>query len=413
MSISVLYIHHVGPFGGSSRSLIETVNAFPGGEVKPHVITPAGAAADFFEDAGFSVLRTRGISQFSHGRAGYYHGLRWLILLREIYYSLFTIWAILTARKRWRDIDLVHVNECTPMLAICMAKMVYKTPLVVHARSLMETKKGKNRRKVITYLLKRYADTIIAIDESVRRTLPDGLSVYTVHNGFSLSQKDERNGEFLKKWPSINRGKIVVGIVGVLLKAKGVYEFIEAARICRERGLNTSFVVVGDDIRNMGGLKKLLLEKSGLVQDIKRADIESLIQGYGLSNWVHCTGFISNTRSVYKNIDILCFPSHLEAVGRPVFEAAFFKVPSIVAISDPPDDVIIDGQTGICIPPYDPEALADAIEVLATSPNKRKEMGLNAFELALSNFSAEKNSHLVLQIYKDLLAEGREEYTPR
>ena len=65
-------------------------------------------------------------------------------------------------------------------------------------------------------------------------------------------------------------------------------------------------------------------------------------------------------------MDVLCFPSHYDAPGRPIFEAAFFGVPSIVAVRNPRPDTLVDGETGLAIRPHDADELAEAITRLAT-----------------------------------------------
>src|SRR5262245_42206448 len=108
--ISVLYVHPVGTFGGASRSLLELVAGFPAGSVAPRLVTQRGSVVPVFEGQGMDIIQTAGISQFDHTRFGHYRGKRWLLLLREAYYLPFTLIALLRARFRWRDIDVVHVN---------------------------------------------------------------------------------------------------------------------------------------------------------------------------------------------------------------------------------------------------------------------------------------------------------------
>src|SRR3954471_20869402 len=99
--LRVLYIHPIGAFGGASRSLLELVRSFPKGSVEPHIIVPRGSAADVFERNGLAVMRVRGISRFDTTRYGYYRGLRWLILLRELLFWPGTLCALWRAKGRW------------------------------------------------------------------------------------------------------------------------------------------------------------------------------------------------------------------------------------------------------------------------------------------------------------------------
>ena len=79
--------------------------------------------------------------------------------------------------------------------------------------------------------------------------------------------------------------------------------------------------------------------------------------------------------AVYSGMDVLCFPSHLNAAGRPVFEAAFFRKPCILAIENPQSDTMIDYVTGICIPEKEPLELFNAIKYFCDHPAEITRMG--------------------------------------
>jgi len=395
MPISVLYIHHYGAFGGASRSLLEMVRAFPSNSVIVYLITQRGPVAEIFKKQGVSVIETFGISQFNNMQIGYYRKLRWLILLRELCYIFPTLFAIIRARLKWRNIDIVHINGVTMPLPVVFSSLIFRKPVVVHCRGLQRKKKNL-RYRLIKFILNHFSDITIAIDLNVKDTLSNDLNVKVIHNGFwpEYSPK-EWNFDFSKR--SLN-----VGIVGNLLPIKGIYEFVEAAKLCVEKGHDINFIIVGDNPFEKKGIKGLLLSKLGFRFDV-RTDIKNFIQQYGLKDYIHLLGFELNLKKVYKNIDVLCFPSHIAGAGRPVFEAAFFKVPSIVAVTDPKEDTIIDKETGICIPPKSSKALADAIEYFYLNKHEIQRMGESAYRLAKSNFDINKNAKLMLEIYKGLI----------
>lgn len=58
-------------------------------------------------------------------------------------------------------------------------------------------------------------------------------------------------------------------------------------------------------------------------------------------------GFVGDVRALYPKLDVLCFPSHLNAAGPSRFEAAFYGVPSVVAIDKPLPDAVLHGITGL------------------------------------------------------------------
>src|SRR5207302_2927742 len=128
-----------------------------------------------------------------------------------------TLLGIWQARRRWRDIDLIHINEITILLPGLFAKALLKRPLVVHARSVQQQRGARTR--IMKRLLERHADAVVAIDETVRASLPVAAEV--VHNGFTPATADPM-GQLSGR---LHPGSLRVGMVGTLLGLKGVFEF--------------------------------------------------------------------------------------------------------------------------------------------------------------------------------------------
>jgi glycosyltransferase involved in cell wall biosynthesis len=193
-----------------------------------------------------------------------------------------------------------------------------------------------------------------------------------------------------------------VGCVGGLLKLKGIYEFVEAAHLCNQAGLAVEFVLVGENPRNIRGIKGYLFKRFGFAEDARK-ELNAMIIKYNLHEQVKIINFTHDIKLIYDSIDLLCFPSHLNACGRPVFEAAFSRVPSIVAVENPQEDTILHGQTGICIPAKDSKAIADAVTFFYSHPEELERMGEAAYQLAQKNFDIALNATKMINIYKRLL----------
>jgi glycosyltransferase involved in cell wall biosynthesis len=396
--LRVLYIHMIGAFGGASRSLLEAVRSFPHGAVESLFVTPKGSAAEQFRGIACDVIEVRGMSQFDNTRYSHYRGVRWVVLLREILYLPFTVIGLLRARRRWGHVDLIHVNEFTGVLPWLLARKLFGVPVVVHVRSLARQEEGSRVTRWINHLLHERADAVIAIDENVRASLPSSLEVQVIHNSFSAADegRDKRLLEIVRK---LRAESFKVGFVGNLLRVKGLFELVEAAHILRQEGLDIEYLVVGDDANRRGGLRKWILRRLGLGQDIK-AELREMIQRYQLTECFHFSGFTKDIRSAFKAMDVLCFPSHFDAPGRPIFEAAFLSVPSIAAVRNPLADTLVDGETGLAVSPKDPAQLAAAIRSLAADREKCQQLGKNAHELAQRNFDTVTNASHLLRVYR-------------
>ena len=401
--IPVLYFHHVGTFGGSSRSLLELVTGFPERAIVARVVTKRGNVAPFFARTGIEVAEVPGLSQFDNTQWGHYRGKRWLILLRELWYLPSTFMAVRRARRRWPDTQIVHVNESVQLATIFLSKALFRRPVVVHVRSMQDTRHYRLRSRFFAWMLERYADAVITIDETVRRSLPPGIFAEVVHNSHSPGSAQTNNSDATTVLPPKQPGTMRIGIVGHLIAFKGIAELMEAMKLCRERGLAVEFVFVGANARPASGFASTLLKASGFVHNMED-ELSGFVKRHGLESMVRKIEFTPHIDEIYTNIDVLCFPSQLDAVGRPVFEAAFWRVPSIVAIRKPEPDTFVHGETGLGVPPRDPEALADAIGYFQRQPDEIKRMGEAAYRLAIANFDARRNAQKVLAIYRRVLA---------
>jgi glycosyltransferase involved in cell wall biosynthesis len=390
--LRVLYLHPVNKFGGASKSLIELWKVLRTRDVTGVVACPRGSAAEQFAAHGMQVQPCIGLPQLDNSRYGAYRGARWLVVVRELLLwpvGLLALWRL----RRLPAFDVIHANEIMLLPLALIARSWLRAPVVIHVRSLQRRPGDGHRTRMMNRWLAR-ADAVIAIDRTVRRTLPVEMKVTVIHNGLAAigTQPAHR---------AAGQRPFRVAMVGGLLAAKGVYEFVAAARLCRDRGLDVEFLIAGENVRELIGVRRWVLSQLNIARDV-RGELQRAIDEHGLQAQVKLLGFVNDVSSLYASIDLLCFPSHLDAAGRPVFEAAFYGVPSLVAAIDPEPDTIVDGETGLCIPARDPQAIADAIERLIRAPEELARMGAAARRLALENFDMQRNAEQVLRVYREL-----------
>jgi glycosyltransferase involved in cell wall biosynthesis len=400
--LKVLYITGTGPFGGSSRSLYEAVRAMPEGTVEPYFVASSGTALEYYRRVAKDAVIVRGISRFDHSWVGYYKGARWLVLLREIARLPQTLAAIWRARRRWPDIDLIHVNEFLELIPALVAKRMFKVPLVVHVRALMMADRRLWRTRWIVRMLRK-ADAVVAIDGNVRATLPDDLDVDVIHNGFDPRTAAEAGPAFLARLDDLRPTSLKVGYIGNLWAFKGPGDLFEAARLVKASGDDVQYLIVGGSAFGRSGLLGFLAGLTGLARDM-RAELEEAIPREGLERDFLLLGATGDIQQIIPKMDVLAFASRLNAPGRPMLEAAFFGKPSIAAIAEPRSDTMIHGETGLAIPSSDPQLIAEAIRYFARNRDEAVRMGKNARMLAERNFRPDANARKLLEIYRRLVA---------
>lgn len=394
--MNILYLHPAGTFGGASKSLIELFLVLRQYQVSGHVITPKGSSAAAFSEAGISTIETLGLTQFDNTRFGYYRKWRWLILIRELFFLPYSLIALIKAKRLGIKFDLIHVNEITLLPVAVIAKWIFRIPVVMHIRSLQKSDSGI-KSKLYYKLLSKTINSVICIDETVKSSVPLNIDSIIVHNGISVG--DAIVGRLKTSADAIN-----IGLVGVLLRLKGVYEFIEAAKIlATESKIKTKFILVGENARKSDGIKAWFYKKFQFSEDVY-SDVKRYIDQNNLQKQIELRGAIKDIKTFYPEIDILCFPSYLNACGRPVFEAAFFGIPSIVAVSNPKSDTIQHGVTGLTIEKPDARLLADAVSLLVSDHEYRFKLGIQAKKFVNESFDINKNVLIVLAEYEKLIA---------
>ena len=391
--MKVLYINHVSPLAGSSRSLLELLNCLPCSKVNKFVISPKGEFANEIIKNKIPFIQAFGISQFCNTEYGYYRSTRWLILIREFLFFLKSILTFYNAKKKWGDFDIIHLNEMTLIPNIIILNLFFKNAkYVMHARSIQRTKENF-LLKFLNSVFKKYIDIIIAIDDNVYESLDQSLNKIKIHNSL-----DSRKVKISKlKHKTFN-----IGMVGLLNKSKGCSVFIEAANLAKKNNFDLRFILFGD-LKNNESLGIKFLKKILFLNENNSNELKQQILDLKLSKFVKIYPFENDLNKIYNSIEVLCFPSLLFSPGRPVFEAGFYKTPSIVTIKNPKKDTFSPNVTGLLIKPYDSKDLLEKILILKNNKKLKNELGMNAYKMSIKNFNANTNAKKIFNLYEKII----------
>ena len=147
-------------------------------------------------------------------------------------------------------------------------------------------------------------------------------------------------------------------MVSRLLKDKGIYEFVEAARLVKEHYPKARFQLLGRrDVRNPNVVPE---------SDLKSWDNQGLVS---------CLGEVSDVRPMMEKSDVVVLPSYREGIPRALLEAAAMAKPIITTDAVGCREVVDDEINGLLVPVKDAPALARAMERMINDPEMRKRMG--------------------------------------
>jgi glycosyltransferase involved in cell wall biosynthesis len=103
----------------------------------------------------------------------------------------------------------------------------------------------------------------------------------------------------------------------------------------------------------------------------------------------------------------LVFPSVAPHFARPIIEAAAMGLPSVASDLGGPRELVAHEETGLLVPPSDPEALADALIELLTQPEKSRQMGEAAYQRARRFHDARQNAAETIALYTEIFSPGQ------
>lgn len=181
------------------------------------------------------------------------------------------------------------------------------------------------------------------------------------------------NKKSLREALGIENDSIVIGIASRISPGKGYEEFLHAAKILKEEFHNEiTFIAAGGKSRN---------------EEEYFNNIMHLTHELGLDNAVKYIGFRDNIAEVLSTIDIFVFPSHEESFGVLLIEAMAAGLPAAASNNAGIPDIVIDGETGILVPPKDAVKLAGAVKQLIVDKELRTNLGRAARKRAEGIFN--------------------------
>ena len=343
------------------------------------------------------------VAAFTHIWASSYQGRRWLMLGAEGRRLLPHLRALDALMKRYR-FPLVHLND-SPLVPAAWVARRNGARIVWHVRGALAGNGRDFRSRLLLRVIDRCADRVIAINESVAEHFRSLAQLEVVFNSVDLDLFAPRDARAARIEAGLDPDRPAIGFFSYIYPLKGYHVFIEAARICADRGVDAQFVIVGSGVRDASffrTLKGRALRAAGFVSDHDQIarDLTAELQ---VENMVRFVPFTANPELFYGASDIVAAPSQGPELGRSLIEAAATGRPVIASGSTHGGGVVLPNETGILVPGSDPAGLASAIEELLGSP-EREAMGRRARAHAEATFDGRKNARRVMDIYESVLA---------
>lgn len=289
-----------------------------------------------------------------------------------------------------KSADVVHYHFPWPFMdVIHLLTRIKKPSVVTYHSDIIRQKYLLNLYKPIRNKFLNGATRIVATSPNYLKT-SDVLARYkekvsVIPIGLDEKSYTRPSTSKTRYWQQKFGSKFFL-FVGVMRYYKGLHILLEALK-------ETEFTVV---LVGTGPTENKLIEKA---------------QELGLNN-VHFLGYLPEEDKValIKLCFGVIFPSHLrsEAFGVSLLEGAMFGKPMISSeIGTGTTYINIANETGLVVPPSDPEALRSAMHYLWNNPEHALEMGKNSRSRYLQHFTARKMGESYAKLYKEVVDTDR------
>jgi glycosyltransferase involved in cell wall biosynthesis len=334
-------------------------------------------------------MRKRGVDMFFACRRGAKLGQRARDLgfpvdelpMRNSFDPISIIGLARVLRRLRVDVVNTHSGRDT-LLAGIAARLIPNRPRIVRTRHLILPITSKATYSVLP-------DHVVCVSHAVQEYLAsagvpaDMLS--TVPTGVDTARFDPAATEAtLRTELGIAADVPLIGTVAILRMKKGYQDLIAAIPRVLATVPDAHFVFAGNGPQ--------------------RENIERALTEANVNDRVHLLGLRSDIPQVLKSLDVFVLPTHQEALGTSYIEAQAMGVPVIGTRVGGVPDTMIEGETGLLVPPHDPPALADAIIALAGDRELRQRMSAAGRRWVLEEYTVERMAERMHALYERVLA---------
>ncbi|MCC6870222.1 MAG: glycosyltransferase family 4 protein [Burkholderiales bacterium] len=298
----------------------------------------------------------------------------------------------LAALHRWlaahaREYDVVNTHSSTDAWLVALAGTTLAgVPPVVRTRHVSTP---VNNSLTTRWLYQSATRHLIVTGEALKAQLVrdngfDPSRITSVRTGIDLDYFRPRDASAATDGDS----RPAVMILATLRDWKGHDDLLDAWKLLRARVPGWRLLVVGDGPR--------------------RAHLEARVAEMGLCADVTFAGNQDDVPAWFARARIAVLPSYGdEGVPQSLMQAAACGLPAVSTPIGAIAEAVVDGVTGLLVPPRDVAALAAALERLVVDDELRKRLGGAAHAYAQENFGIERMLLAMEEVLAGVVGGGR------
>ena len=376
----ILFLDHTPFVGGAELALLDHIRYLDRARFEPQVAC-SSAVPDLVERFQGAGART--------------HVVDWPRLRQP---NATTVWRVIATFRRLRRIirheaiDLVVANTSRTAYIAAAALAGSSTPVVWWVRDFDF---GRRWFRLLSRVPRRIVCVSNAVREHYGGSASSKFSVVFVGNDLHDRVAAHSVEELLalRSRLGIQPTDIVVGFMGRLVEGKGPEDLLDAVEQIRPEFPRLRLVFVGTGKGQDGDVEDRLRQR---------------VNHAGLTNVVRMVGHRAEESLFYQMFDVFVLSSrYREAMPTSVIQAMMACKPVIATRTGGTPEVVLDGETGILVPPRQPAAIADALRRVLSDPQMARRLAAAGNAYVMSRHRQEPLTRQVEAVYDSVLAAAR------
>ncbi len=295
------------------------------------------------------------------------------------------------------DADVVHAHTWYADMGGLWIRTLHRIPLIVTLHSMEPLRPWKADQLGSGYLLSSWiektvveaADRVIAVSATMRDDILahfacDPARVVVIHNGIDpdLFRRAEKRDHLER----LGVRSPYVLFVGRITDQKGIFHLLEAAKLLP------------------AGVQVVLCASAPDTPEIE-ARLRRAVAAMPNVVWINEMVKHEVVTQLYSHAAVFCCPSVYEPFGLINLEAMACETPVVASAVGGILEVVVDGETGLLVPPATPDALADALRRVLEDPALGRRLGRAGRARVEARFSWASVAERTERVYADAIAD--------
>lgn len=300
----------------------------------------------------------------------------------------------LLALRHWLQAqrpDVINTHSSTDSWLAALANALSRRPIpIVRTRHISAPVKASAANR---WLYGKAACRVVTTGESLRDELADKLhlspeQVISVPTGVDLSRFSRQTAlsrAEARQALNLPAAATVIGIAATLRSWKGHDDLLTAFALLAAEYPAVHLVIAGDGPQF--------------------ARLSGVIAQSPYAGRIHLLGHREDVPNVLAALDLFALPSYAnEGVPQAIIQAMAMEIPVVSTTIGAIGDAVLDGRTGLLIPPKDPRALLEALQRLVNDAEQRALFARNARQRAEQVFSLDRMLDAMETIFNTAVA---------